>query len=214
MTPERFCTEVPLRMRRLLDVMYPMAEQHELTTSFTLMIAMPLLMIPLERTATRGGDPANAINDVQISQSFVQALLLLKRSLFWVEFLQDPQLLRRWRFTDIRRRIDQPSQWRDSLDRHPMRPGARNDIKEQTVENVLMTVRHALAHGNVVYLNEDGNEAPGRPVTHMAFVAKGRNASAPYRVVIVEELAFVDFLKAWADWLARQNIDSTLRQAA
>ena len=95
-----------------------------------------------------------------------------------------------------------------------MRPGARNNIKEQTVENVLMTVRHALAHGNVVYLNEVGDEAPGRRVTHMAFVASGRDGSTAYRAVIVEELAFVDFLKMWADWLARYNIDSTLRQAA
>lgn len=213
MTPERFCTEVPQRMRRLLDVMYPMAEQQELTTSFTLMVAMPLLMIPLERTATRGREPANAISDVDTAQPFVRALRQLKRGLFWEAFLREPDLLRMWRFTEIARRIDHPSQWRDSLDRHPMRPGARNDIKEQTVENVLMTLRHALAHGNVVYLNEEGDEAPGRSVTHMAFVADGRDTDA-YRVVIVEEVAFVEFLKAWADWLARHNTDSSLRRAA
>lgn len=214
MTPERFCTEVPLRMRRLLDDMYPMAVQQGLTTSFTLMVAMPLLMIPLERTATRGRAPANAISDVNTARSFVQALRGLKQSLFWVEFLQNPELLHKWRFTEIIDNINHPSEWRDSLGRHPMQPGARNDIKEQTVENVLLTMRHALAHGNVVYLNEEGDEAPGRRVTHMAFVASGLNQSVAYRVVIVEELAFVDFLKAWADWLARYNIDSSLRRAA
>ena len=210
MTPERFCTEVPQRMRRLLDTMYPIAQEQDLTTSFTLMVAMPLLMIPLERTATRGRDPANAISDVETAQPFVRALRQLKSGLFWQAFLRDPDLLHRWRFTEITRRIDHPSQWRDSFDRHPMRPGARNDIKEQTVENILMTLRHALAHGNVVYLNEGGEEAPGRRVTHMAFVANGRRPNA-YRVVIVEEAAFVEFLKAWADWVARFNMDSSLQ---
>jgi hypothetical protein len=97
MTPERFCTEVPQRMRRLLDAMYPVAHEQGLTTSFTLMVAMPLLMIPLERTATRGRTPANAISDVNTARSFVQALQGLKQSLFWVEFLQNPELLRKWR---------------------------------------------------------------------------------------------------------------------
>ncbi|PVY89438.1 hypothetical protein C8C95_0241 [Acidovorax sp. 99] len=213
MTPERFCTEVPQRMRRLLDAMYPVAQEQDLTTSFALMVAMPLLMIPLERTATYRGEPTNAISEVDTAQPFVRALRQLKRGLFWETFLREPDLLRRWRFTEITRRIDHPSQWSDSLDRHPMRPGARNDIRAQTVENVLMTLRHALAHGNVVYLNEEGDEAPGRRVTHMAFVADGRGTDA-YRVIIVEEAAFVEFLKVWADWLAGYNIDSSLRHAA
>ncbi|PIT80537.1 hypothetical protein B9Z41_01005 [Limnohabitans sp. JirII-31] len=200
-------------MLRLLDVMYPIAQEQDLTTSFTLMMAMPLLMIPLERTATKGGKPANAISDVDTAQPFVQALHKLKCDLFWEVFLGNPELLHRWRFTEIARRIDHPSQWRDSLDQHPMRSGARNDIKKQTVENVLLTLRHALAHGNVVYLNDEGEEAPGRRVTHMAFVADGRGTDA-YRVVIAEEVAFVEFLKAWADWLARYNIDSSLRRVA
>lgn len=213
MIPQRFSTEVPRRMRQLLDAMYPMAEVHDLTTSFTLMVAMPLLMIPLERTAMRRGGP-NAISDVGTATRFVQAMRQLNRSLFWNEFLRNPDELHRWRFTEIARKIDRPSQWRDSLARHPMEHGARNDIKEQTVENVLLTLRHALAHGNVVYLDEDGSEEPGRRVTHMAFVSDGIRGSSGYRVVIVEEKAFVEFLKAWADWLANYNIDSSLRRAA
>ncbi len=209
MTPERFCTEVPRRMRRLLDAMYPVAQQQDLTTSFTLMVAMPLLMIPLERTNTR-----NTMNDVEGAHSFVGALQQLKRQPFWEEFLRVPEQLHKWRYVEISRKIDSPSEWRDTLDRHPMQPGARNDIKEQDVENVLLTLRHALAHGNVVYLNEDGEEAPGRRVTHLAFVSKPHNGRAGYRVLIVEETAFMEFLKAWADWVGRFNVDSSMRRAA
>jgi len=209
MTPERFCIEVPQRMRRLMDAMYPVAQQHDLTTSFALMVAMPLLMIPLERTNTR-----NTMNDVDEVYSFVGALRLLKLKLFWDRFLSEPELLHNWRYTEISRKIDSPSEWRDTLDRHPMRPGARNDIKEQDVENVLLTLRHALAHGNVVYLNEDGEEAPGRKVTHLAFVSEPRNGRPGYRVLIVEETAFIEFLKTWSDWIGQFNLDSSMRRAA
>lgn len=115
---------------------------------------------------------------------------------------------------EISNNINNPSKWQDTFGRHPLRAGAINNIKEQNVINILLTLRHALAHGNVVYLNEDGNEAPGRRVTHLAFVSKGLIGSASYRVLIVEENAFVDFLKAWANWLSKFNMDSTLRRAA
>lgn len=213
MTPERFCTEVPQRVSKLLDAMYPMAQQQGLTTSFILMVAMPLLMIPLERAKTHDGQPANAISDANTAQPFVRELRNLKRSLFFESFLKNPELLNHWKYTEIFKRIDKPSQWRDSLGRHPMWPGARNDIKEQTVDNVLLTMRHALAHGNVIYLNEEGNEAPGRRVTHMAFVADGRYTDA-YRVIIVEEMTFVKFLRGWASWLSQYNINSSMLRAA
>lgn len=214
MIPERFCTEIPQRMMRLLDAIQPIARQQDLTTSMALMVAMPLLIIPLERTTTKRGEPVNAINDVHDAESFVTALQQLKNRRFHEAFLQRPEQLIQWRYLEIARKIDHPSEWRDSLDRHPLQPGAQNDIKEQDVENVLLTLRHALAHGNVVYLNEDGYETPGRRVTHLAFVSEGRSRAGAYRVLIVEENAFIEFLRAWAQWVSRFSMDTSLRRAA
>lgn len=53
MIPERICTEAPQRMIRLLEAMQPIAKQQDLTTSLALMVAMPLLIILLERTNTQ-----------------------------------------------------------------------------------------------------------------------------------------------------------------
>lgn len=214
MIPERFCTEIPQRMMRLLDAIQPIAREQDLTTSMALMVAMPLLMIPLERTNSRRGEPVNAINDVNDARSFVSALRQLKRQPFYKAFLRRPEQLVQWRFLEVTRKIDHPSEWRDSLNRHPLQPGAQNDIKEQDVENILLTLRHALAHGNVVYLNEEGCEAPGRRVTHLAFVSEGRARDRAYRVLIVEENAFIEFLKSWAHWVEGFNMDSSLRRAA
>ena len=77
MTPQRFCTEIPHRITRLLDAMLPIAQRQDLTTSMALMAAMPLLLIPLERT--KKGPAANAMNDVQEARSFVRALSKLKK---------------------------------------------------------------------------------------------------------------------------------------
>ena len=214
MTPERFCTEIPQRMMSLLDAMLPIALKHDLTTSMALMVAMPLLMIPLERTNTKRGEPANVINDVRGSSSFVTALRELKNRPFYEAFLPRPEQLILWRYLEIGNNIDHPSEWRDALDRHPLRPGAQNEIKEQDAENILLTLRHALAHGNVVYLNEDGYEAPGRRVTHLAFVSEGRPRTNAYRVLIVEENAFIEFLRTWAQWVSKFNLGTSLRRAA
>ena len=214
MIPERFCTEIPRRMMSLLDAMQPIAEQQDLTTSMALMVAMPLLMIPLERTNTRRGEPVNAINEVRDAASFVSALRRLKRQSFCAAFLKRPEQMSQWRYLEIDDDIDHPSEWRDSLDRHPLSPGAQNDIREQDVENILLTLRHALAHGNVVYLNEQGCETPGRRVTHLAFVSEGRSSADAYGVLIVEENAFIDFLRRWAHWVSGFNMDTAIRRKA
>ena len=214
MIPERFCTEIPQRMMRLLDAIQPIAREQDLTTSMALMVAMPLLMIPLERTNTKHGAPVNAINEVRDAASFVSALRRLKKQPFCAAFLRRPEQQSQWRYLEIEENIDHPSEWRDSLNRHPLAPGAQNDINQQDVENILLTLRHALAHGNVVYLNEQGYEVPGRRVTHLAFVSEGRARADAYRVLIVEENAFIEFLKSWAHWVEGFNMDSSLRRAA
>jgi hypothetical protein len=65
-----------------------------------------------------------------------------------------------------------------------------------------------LSHGVRItcrLLNQECRIAPVRCVTHVAVVADVRGTEA-YRGVVVEELAFVKFLKVWPDWRARYNI--------
>lgn len=201
-------------MLGLLDALQPIAQQRNLTASMALMVAMPLLIIPLERTNTKARAPANAINDVFGARSFVAALRQLKRRPFCEVFLQGPEQRSQWRYVEFAENINNPSAWRDSLGRHPLARGAQNDILEQDVNNILLTLRHALAHGNVVYLDENGHETPGRLVTHLAFVSDTKPGNRFYRVLIVEENAFIQFLRAWAQWISGFQINSSLRRAA
>ncbi len=219
MTPERFCTQIPLRMRSLIDAMEPIAREKDLLTSFALMAAMPVLVIPLERVARKGAKGRNEINDLRVVPGFAREWEQKRQEKFVDAFVPNREDRSNWRYLVLPRdQIERPSNWRDSLGRHPMQPGAINEIVDQDVENVLMVMRHGLAHGSIVYLDQEGNESPSRRVTHLGFVARAqgedRGRATSFRVLIVEEEAFLSFLKGWTDWIGGYEVASSLATSA
>ncbi len=215
MIPERFSTEIPQRMRSLLDALEPIARQQDLLTSFTLMAAMPILIIPLERIAKNKVGPRNEINDVKKARNFSSAWTEVKFKKFTNEFLPSREERPRWRYLIIpKTQIDNPISWRDSLGRHPIQPGAINEIETQDVENILTVMRNALAHGSIVFLDEKGEEKPKRKVTFIAFVSRvqgqERSSVDSFRVLIVDEESFLTFLKRWTEWISKFEMPSSL----
>ena len=85
--------------------------------------------------------------------------------------------------------------WRDEAGNHPIHS---NDAKDGNM--VLRTIRNALAHGNVVYLDENGNESPGNRLRFLASLSEHDDGQS-YRVVIFGEEDFLAFLKCWIAWL-------------
>jgi hypothetical protein len=73
-----------------------------------------------------------------------------------------------------------------------------------------------LAHGNVVYLDENGFETRGAQVQYLAFLSryeetqKQRERAKTYRLVVTTEEGFLHFVKAWAAWLAQFPADRRL----
>ncbi len=67
-------------------------------------------------------------------------------------------------------------------------------------KTVLLTIRRALAHGNVVYLDDAGHERPGSQVRYLAFLSRHEDG-ASHRVVMFGQEDFLLFLKAWISWL-------------
>lgn len=215
MIPERFCTQIPQRMWSLINAMEPIAREKDLLTSFALMAAMPILIIPLERVAKKDASGKNEINDLHVAPRFAADWGQKRREKFVNAFVPNREDWSKWRYLVIpRNQIERPSAWKDALGRHPMHPGAVNEITEQDVENVLLVMRHGLAHGSIVYLDEDGNENPFRRVTHLGFVAraqgKDRGSATSFRVLIVEQEAFLSFLKRWTDWIGGYEVASSL----
>lgn len=85
--------------------------------------------------------------------------------------------------------------WCDANGEHPLSSKASKDAN-----TVLRTIRNALAHGNVVYLDKNGHETPGQRLVYLAFLSRHEKADG-YRVAIFDEESFLAFLKAWIEWL-------------
>jgi len=88
------------------------------------------------------------------------------------------------------------------------------------VSDVLRVLRNALAHGNVVYLDEKGLEVKGAKVQYLAFLSRyeetpeDREKSETYRLVATTEEQFLSFVKQWAKWLTTLPADDKLVEAA
>lgn len=213
MIPERFSVDLCRRFLSLLDEFEPAAQRIDLRTSFLLMAAMPLLIVPLERTSTRGGQGgATDVSDVGRDPVFSSSLRRVLAQPFAEVFLRNPSVMNRWRASVIRdhNQIDQPAGWKDALGRHPIADGAINHILELTVGDVWKALRNALAHANVVYLDERGHEDSTRRVTHLGFVSRLGRRTPTYRVLIVEEEAFSTFLRDTAALIRDTGLGTTL----
>lgn len=190
MIPQRFVTEFPERCGQLLDMLEGQARKADLVGSFALLVASASFTIPFGRiTETRHplGRSESALSDaikgLKRCKSFLNAP-------FWNG--NPPEL---FRYAKILNDPEHAEHWRNADGVHPI-----NSSEKKDANTVLRTIRHALAHGNVVYLDENGHEKPGNSLCFLAFLDKHDDGKS-HRVVIFEEEGFLAFLKAWIAWL-------------
>jgi len=97
-----------------------------------------------------------------------------------------------------------------------MRSHAQNTIARRKAGEVLRVIRNALAHGNVIYLDEQGFEKRHATVQFLAFLSRyeedevSRKHSETYRLVTTTEEGFLAFIKSWAKWLSSIEPDQRL----
>jgi hypothetical protein len=94
-----------------------------------------------------------------------------------------------------------------------------NTIGRRRAIEVLRVLRNALAHGSIVYLDEDGHEVAGARVEWLGFLSRyeetpeQREAGETYRLVAAREADFLNFVKAWATLIGQLGIEDDLRTA-
>ena len=117
-------------------------------------------------------------------------------------------------------RVEYTADWLDENEQHPMAPDAQNNIFSKKFGDVTRVIRNALAHGNVVYLDENGFETRGAKLRYLAFLSRyeeteeQRLKSKTYRLVTTTEDGFLSFVKSWAAWLADLPVDTSFSEAA
>lgn len=211
--PSRFVTEYPERCLELLEAAEPIARARNLLTSFSLLAAASVLLIPYERLGRHHP------NTQERGSSLFSAL----RGLEKVDWLQAPfwrgRGNGRWHFSRIMGDPNDVAGWSDHKGRRSVAPDS-NLIDRKKAGEVLRVLRNALAHGNVVYLNGDFQEIAGTPVQYIAFLSRyeeteeQRNAAQTYRVVAARDEEFLDFLKSWASWISTFPAEQQIEDAA
>src|SRR5580704_6901915 len=92
-----------------------------------------------------------------------------------------------------------------------------NSVQYRKADDVLRVIRNALAHGNIVYLNERGFEQRDTKLQFLGFLSRyeeAKEASETYRLVTTTEDEFLRFVKVWAKWVSNFRDDNRLSEAA
>lgn len=213
MIPKRFATEYPERCLQLLDAFEPIAQDRDLFGTFSVMLASSILLVPWERASNRHPLKQEHGGGLQTALKSLEKQKWLKAD-FWTG--KNPG---EWRFSRIVGDPNNAYEWKDEGG-NPSFSTEANTIDKRSVGVVFRVLRNALAHGNIVYLDERGWETEGARVQHIAFLSRyeesegQRAAGETYRLVTVRETDFLPFVRAWALWVvAHHQQDRELRVA-
>lgn len=211
--PNRLAAEYPIRCLELIRSVEDYARDRRLIGSFSLLVAAAVLTIPFERAKTRHflhrpvDDPMTQLVDGLEKVKFVNAP-------FWGD--QPPV---DWRQSHIVANVNSVEHWIARDGKHPFAQDAEDFLPKKTASEVLRIIRNALAHGNIIYLNKDGEEREGDMLHYLAFLSRyeeddiRRAQSETYRLLITTEEEFLAFVKLWAGWIGHQPIDRDVQAA-
>jgi len=93
-------------------------------------------------------------------------------------------------------------------------------MQDRKADDVLRVIRNALAHGNIVYLNERGFEERDTKLQFLGFLSRYEETEEQkakvetYRLVTTTEDEFLRFVKLWAKWISQFQGDDQLSEAA
>ena len=189
MIPERFVTESPERCGQLLDMLEPQARQADLVGSFALLVASAAFTIPFGRMTEMNHPLGRPERDLSRAIRGLRRYPFLKAP-FWSGSPPTD-----FRYARIVSDPERAEDWRDAAGIHPLK-----STEENNSNTVLSVIRNALAHGNVVYLDESGHETPGNRLHFIGFLSRHED-NRSHRVVIFGEEDFLLFLKAWIAWV-------------
>jgi hypothetical protein len=213
--PDRFAIEYPRRAHELIGMLEAQAREQNLLGSFGLLAASAILTIPFERMHS-----SHFLHDGVRDADLMKNLKTLEKTAFLkAPFWKSEPDGGAWRQSRIVNDVDEAHDWLDQDGRDP-RSAEANTMPTRKASEVLRVLRNALAHGNIIYLDRNGQEIAGNQMIYMAFLSRyeenpeQRQLAKTYRLVITTEEAFLQFIKSWAAWIGSFDLDKRLATAA
>jgi hypothetical protein len=218
--PSHYSLELPDRCLQLINALWPHVERlpecgrpdaGPLTTTFLLAMAMPIIILPverLERHFQRGIDEEGyaddgPINPTGLAKTVAKALGggPVSKSYFFVpeawsySYWPEPTLnIARGLPIELTARLSTPS--------------AHKSAGELAASLWCSVLRNALAHGGVSYLDREGRPTVGERAEMLCFVSghKVDNTLIGLRCLRIREADFLHFLRRWVKWLNSSGI--------
>lgn len=212
--PIHYSAEVPVRCQALIDMLGPQVEQESdahgrwggpLKTTFLVAMATPMIVLPIERIFKPARPHHEGLADDRELDPQLTDLVstwLAKDAPFGAAPFFEPDV---WSYVpsidpfDVAR--DWPQRALDALGSST----ASQVAAGAPARDILLTLRNALAHGGVTYLDKHGGH------THfstnmLGFASFAKSHRPELRLLRVSVVGFEAFLRSWAGWLASSGV--------
>jgi len=225
--PQHFSRDLPQRCQQLLRDLYFDLPHREgsgpvplkLKATFLLAISMPMINLPLERINKYRDDgqakrpAAEHMNDFQLDPRVADAVKLVIDE---NTLLKDAPFFSAgaWRYHELAKGNGFPNLAKDGLPKDIAEKLRHNSAEAGNVVSTKLfceILRNSLAHGGVLFLNEQGESSYGDPVRKFAFVStKGMNNPSALHILRIGMKEYRTFLNKWAAWLKKSGVQKQL----
>lgn len=218
--PQHFSQELPQRCQQLIRDLYEHLPDSDgsglrLKATFLLSISMPMVVLPVERMLKhRNAGPGVHMNDAPLDAKLAAEIyrvtgkgVTLHQTPFYREDVWEWATLPKGTgFPDLAAH-GLPVPVAAALDK----PTARQAARSLEAKHFCMMLRNALAHGGILYLNDEGRTEQEAPVRRLAFVSTDRltnPTSLSFLRIRIQD--YRAFLQSWADWLRNSGIQRAM----
>jgi hypothetical protein len=220
--PEHFSLELPGRCMTLIERLWPTVEtikqpEHPelgpLTSTFLISMSMPILVLPIERIerqatkATAGGYADDRALSPRLAANVADTL-------GGRPFRKAPFFVRgSWSFLEVGReaKFNIADGVPEGIAFHLGDQVAFDRAANMPTSQWVSTIRNALSHGGIVYLDADGRSRYDSPVKMFAFIS-GRYEGERKEILVglnvlrVSVIDYKEFLARWVNWLKRSGL--------
>lgn len=219
--PTHFSLEVSKRAHQLLRDLYEELADSDgtrlpLKATFLLSVSMPIVILPIERILKYKQKHAEGhMSDAVLNPGLADAIdraIDLKDEVHEASFFTGS-----WQYASLAKGAGFPNLavagLPDSVATQLDEPEAIEHAKSLSADIFCRILRNALAHGGILYLDQNGRSTTGAPVRRFAFVSTDRlNNPTKLHFLRIKMVDYRAFLQQWVDWLNREAIDEVLAE--
>lgn len=219
--PSHYSREIATRCQRLIEELAPripdepsLAEEWggPLLTTFLLAMSTPMVLLPLERVfkpfvLAKTGVADDSTLDAELSQR-VAEVFGDNRTFGTAPFFEPGA----WSYIEAVRHFAVSDAWPADILKQLGSRDALAAAADESTATILLTLRNALGHGGVTYLDRSGRHSES--ATHMLGFASypSLKRTDELRLLRIPVEAYQRFLGLWSCWLAASGVQTALDQ--